>query len=294
MIPREDVQVDPAIFKLFKRGSMTYFNSTLFFPNEVRRDVFRLYAFLRKADNFVDSVPQDAEGFYAFRREYERAARGHDTSDVVIREFIALSRERDFDERWIEAFLDSMEADLYKRVYNTIDELLVYVYGSAEVVGLFMARILGLSEESFIYARFLGRAMQYINFIRDIQEDLELGRQYLPMEEMRRYGISSLEPTEALEKRDGFTRFIRDQIRRYLIWQKFAEEGYSYIPYRYLIPIKTAADMYKLTARIIYSNPTIVYVRKVKPKKTQIFSRAYTNLVCAIRYVVPGGNLACG
>ncbi|MCX8203064.1 MAG: phytoene/squalene synthase family protein [Nitrososphaeria archaeon] len=294
MIPREEVPVDPAIFRLFKRGSVTYFNSTLFFPKDVRRDVFRLYAFLRKADDFVDRVPQDAEGFYAFRREYERAAKGHETSDVVIREFVALSRERDFDERWVEAFLDSMEADLHKRVYHTLDELLVYVYGSAEVVGLFMARILGLPEESFVHARFLGRAMQYINFIRDIQEDLELGRQYLPVEEMERHGLKSLEPEEAHAKREEYTAFVREQIGRYVLWQGFAEEGYCYIPYRYLIPIKTAADMYKFTAEIIHRNPLIVYVRKVKPKKKRIVSQAYVNLLGAAVYKLPGGSPYCG
>lgn len=255
--------------------------------------MFRLYAFLRKADDFVDRVPQDAEGFYRFRTEYERAVNGYETSDIVVKEFVALSREKGFDPSWAEAFLDAMEADLYKRVYNTLEELLVYMYGSAEVVGLYMAKIMGLKEESFIYARHLGRAMQYINFIRDIQEDLALGRQYLPLNELKQYGIQSLDPVEVYIKRKQFSQFIREQIRRYFEWQRFAEEGYKYIPYRYLIPIKTAADMYKLTAKIIYRNPWIVYRRKVKPQKARIVYAAYANFVYALRYKIPAGVLSC-
>ena len=53
-------------YETFRNGSTTYFNSSRFFPETVRRDVFALYGFVRVADNFVDSVPQDADGFYEF------------------------------------------------------------------------------------------------------------------------------------------------------------------------------------------------------------------------------------
>jgi len=54
--------IDDRIYSIFKRGSKTYFYSTLFFPGDVRRDVFILYSFLRKADDYVDAIPQDTEG----------------------------------------------------------------------------------------------------------------------------------------------------------------------------------------------------------------------------------------
>ena len=68
-------------------------------------------------------------------------------------------------------FLGSMAADLTRRFYRTEAETLEYVYGSAEVIGLFMARIMRLPEEALPAARMLGRAMQFINFIRDAAED---------------------------------------------------------------------------------------------------------------------------
>ncbi|MCS7136810.1 MAG: phytoene/squalene synthase family protein [Candidatus Caldarchaeum sp.] len=291
MLLGKTTELNPEIVKLFKKGSKTYFNSSLFFPAETRAEVFRLYAFVRKADNYVDSIPQDVEGFHRFRREYERAAEGNQTSDIVVREFVALAERHGFERRWVDAFLDAMEADLYHKTYYTVDELCGYMYGSAEVVGLFMAKIMRLPKESYVYARHLGRAMQYINFIRDVREDFVLGRHYLPLEELREYGIESFDPYELCGKLDEFSVFIRKQIDRYFEWQRFAEKGYRYIPYRFLIPIKTASDMYKWTARIIYRTPWIVFIRKVKPWKPRIIYSANINFINVLKHKVPLGGV---
>ena len=114
------------------------------------------------------------------------------------------------------------------------------MYGSAEVVGMMMANIMGLPRESFECARYLGRAMQYINFIRDIREDLALGRQYLPQSDLRKCGIESLDYEYVKNHKAGFNEFIRSQIDYYEQWQRVAETGFTYIPKRYFIPIKTA------------------------------------------------------
>ncbi len=72
-----------------------------------------------------------------------------------------------------------------------------------------MARIMGLPEESYVAARHLGKAMQYINFIRDIDEDNRLGRIYLPIAGT---GLQDLSCRSAEENREAFTRFIREEI----------------------------------------------------------------------------------
>src|SRR6056297_1741820 len=67
------MKIEEVHYQTFKSGSKTYFNSSRFFPADVRRDVFYLYAFVRKADNFVDEVPQDPDGFYRFCDSYRRS-----------------------------------------------------------------------------------------------------------------------------------------------------------------------------------------------------------------------------
>jgi len=278
------MQIEQVHYETFKSGSRTYFNSSRFFPEEIRRDVFYLYGFVRKADDFVDAVPQDQEGFYKFREQYRRALEGAEngsgfrSGDPIIDRFVELSRRRGFDPAWIEAFLRSMELDLFKREYNKLEETLEYIYGSAEVIGLFMSQIMGLPTEAHHSARMLGRAMQYINFIRDIDEDVKLGRRYLPLTGT---SLESLEFEYVREHIAEFRRFHHEQIGLYMGWQREAEKGYPFIPYRYLLPIKTAADMYIWTARRIEKNPMLVYEGKVKPAKFRIVLQGLFNAIAA-------------
>lgn len=305
------MQIEQVHYDTFKSGSKTYFNSSRFFPEEIRRDVFYLYGFVRKADDFVDAVPQDRDGFYRFVDQYRRALEktsggsvveagspeasgtagqgirgtrkdepnsGLRSGDPIIDRFVELGRRRNFDPAWTEAFLRSMELDLFKREYNRLDETLEYIYGSAEVIGLFMSQIMELPSEAHYSAGMLGRAMQYINFIRDIDEDVKLGRRYLPL------AGTSLESLEFDYVRDHiaeFRLFHHEQIGLYMGWQREAERGYHFIPYRYLLPIKTAADMYIWTARRIERNPMLVYERKVKPPKSRIVMQGLFNAIAA-------------
>lgn len=261
-------------YGLFRRGSKTYYNSTRFFPAAVRREVFVLYGFVRKADNYVDAVPQQGPAFQAYCAAYRRALGGTASGDPVIDDFVELMRRRDFDPQWVDAFLHAMEMDLSKRVYRRVDESLEYIYGSAEVIGLFMARIMGLQPEADDAARMLGRSMQYINFIRDIEEDNGFGRTYLPLDET---SLGSLRFEDADADRAEFRRFIRAQLDRYDTWQQQAAEGFGYMPMRYRVPVKTAADMYHWTGTVIRNDPFIVYHKKVKPGRLRIFWRVAGN-----------------
>jgi phytoene synthase len=271
------MRIDKTIYTIFKKGSRTYFYSTIFFPKTVKRDVFTLYSFLRKADDYVDSIPQDTESFYAFKDLYYDAKSGSETDDIVINSFVELVNRKNFEESWVDAFLNSMEMDIYKSTYQNMDELMTYLYGSSEVVGLFMAKIMDLPLESFNAARHLGRAMQYINFIRDISEDIELGRVYFPQDDLEMFGLESLEKNFTINNRDKFNGFIRKELEIYKGWQKEAEKGFSFIPYRYLISIKTASDMYNWTAGEIEKDPFIVYKKKVKPSTPKIVFNVFTN-----------------
>jgi 15-cis-phytoene synthase len=264
-------KVNPELTKIFKRGSRTYFFSSIFFPPNVRKEVTELYSFVRVADDYVDQVPADVEGFKRFKNlSLSSLSTGADSGDVVIDTFFRLAKRRSFMKEWVEAFLNSMESDLTKKRYDTLAELEVYIYGSAEVVGLMMSQILGLPEEAHPFACSLGKAMQYINFLRDVKADIELGRQYLPTTELRSFNLETLTPSVVATSYDDFKLFVSAQVKRYLEWQSHAEAGYRYIPKRYLIPIRTAAEMYKWTAKQVEAAPELIFVRKIKPSKTRI------------------------
>lgn len=267
--------MDKETREIFKRGSKTYFNSSLFFPVDVREDVFKLYSFVRTADDFVDAVPQRVSDFYSFKEKFFSSLDKGYSNDKIINNYLEVAKKRNFDNNWAIAFLKSMEMDIVKKNYDTISETLEYIYGSAEVIGFFMAKILSLPDESLYYAGMLGRSMQYINFIRDIDEDNKLGRRYLPLNN----GLTNLFYNETINKKGEFISFIRDQIELYYNWLKEAEKGFKFIPFRMLIPIKTASDMYKWTAQKIYKDPFIVYRKKVKPSKIRIILKILENFL---------------
>lgn len=266
--------------QVFKSGSRTYFNSSVFFPAEVRDDVHLLYGFVRVADDFVDSVPQQVDEFRRFVAQYRKARSGSVVGNPIIDGFVELETRKGFDPSWTDAFLHSMEMDITKKAYFTVEETLEYVYGSAEVIGLYMSRIMSLDAAADHAARLLGRSMQFINFIRDISEDNGLGRTYLPLDETT---LDDLTESSARSRPDEFVRFLQAQLARYGKWQAGAEAGYRSIPRRYLIPIRTASDMYNWTARMIARDPFVVFERKVKPSRFRIVFRILRNALAAGR-----------
>ena len=268
---RQDIQ------EIFRKGSRTYFSSSQFFPHHIREDVFLLYAFVRSADNFVDVIPQRNRDFYMFWEKYHRSLNDSPVNDPVIDGFTDLIKRKSFQPEWVDSFFRSMEMDFEKKNYATLRETLNYIHGSAEVIGLMMAAIMELDRASYPHASLLGRAMQFINFIRDIKEDHTFGRNYFPQEDMEKFQLKSLGFAEILENRPGFKRFVWAQIERYKEWQNQAEQGFRFLPRRCLIPVKTASEMYKWTAGRIEKNPLIVYKKKVKPSRMRIWRMALGN-----------------
>jgi phytoene synthase len=258
------------IYDIFKKGSRTYFYNSLFFPKDVREDVFVLYSFVREADNHVDVVPQDPQRLGRFMDDFKLTCRGDRTGDVVLDSFCELAKRKRFEREWVQAFLRSMEMDLTKHTYDTMKELDDYIYGSAEVIGLMMTRIMGVKDSFQQNARALGKAMQLINFIRDIDEDNALGRRYIPTEDLEKYGLKDLTMDHVIPRKRSFADLIHHQVERYRSFQRTAEEGFSALDRDHLIPIMNASDMYNWTARKIDSDPLIVFRRKVKPSMPRI------------------------
>ncbi len=270
---------------IFKNGSTTYYWSSRFFPKGVRDDVFKLYSFVRVVDDFVDQVPSDIKNFEYIEKRWKTIKKDLSTGKVatplddsvserVLANIAYIVHRHGCDPEWVDAFLQSMRWDVQKHQYRALKDTVAYMYGSAEVIGLFMARILNLPEEALESARLQGRAMQYINFLRDIAEDNALGRCYFSASEYKKYGLKNLSEEEAREKPKMFTDFIHAQLLRYASWQTEANKGFVYIPKRLRVPLQTAVDMYNWTAQQIKEDPIIVFEQKVKPRKRQVIRRA--------------------
>jgi phytoene synthase len=190
--------------KLNAEHGKTYYLATLLLPPAKRPYVHALYGFARYADEIVDdlgSTLSDQEKADWLGRWGDQVLadidRGHST-DPIGRALVDTVRTWDIPTAHFDAFLHSMRMDLTVTEYATYDDLFEYVYGSAAVIGLQMVPILEPSSpDAYPRAQDLGVAFQLANFIRDVGEDLERGRVYLPMAELAEFGVTR----EVLERR---------------------------------------------------------------------------------------------
>lgn len=179
---------------LAREHGRTYFLATRFLPADRRPAVHALYGFARTADDIVDDPSPAATVAMKTQRlqEFSDSLATPDQAHPTVRAALDTARRYDLDPALFTAFLDSMRMDLTVREYKTHADLDRYVWGSAAVIGLMVTPILGTVgtvEEAAPYAADLGIAFQLSNFIRDVGEDLRLGRLYLPLESLRRFGL---------------------------------------------------------------------------------------------------------
>ncbi|MFZ4811338.1 MAG: phytoene/squalene synthase family protein [Ilumatobacteraceae bacterium] len=181
--------------ELNKRYGTTYYWSTKVLPRVKQHHVWALYAFCRYADDIVDDmgpapVEQRAQALADFGdRFFADVARGA-SDDPVLKAVVHTVKAFDIDLDCFRRFLRSMTMDLTVASYETWDDLRGYMDGSAAVIGEMMLPILEpLRPEAKQHARDLGDAFQLTNFLRDIDEDLDRGRQYVPQEDLRRFGV---------------------------------------------------------------------------------------------------------
>ena len=184
----------------------TYYLATLLLPPQKRPYVHALYGFARYADEIVDDLSStltDAEKAawlgdwgQTFLDDLERGW----SDDPVCQAVVDTVQRWQIPREHFTAFLHSMAMDLTVTEYQTYAALHEYVYGSAAVIGLQMVPILEpTSPLAYDYAMDLGIAFQLANFIRDVPEDLDRGRVYLPLDELRQFGVTrqTLESREA-------------------------------------------------------------------------------------------------
>jgi 15-cis-phytoene synthase len=175
----------------------TYYLATLLLPKSKRPYVHALYGFARYADEIVDdlastlTVDEKAKALSTWGDKILNDLKSGKSDDAVGRALIDTVNRFHIPHAHFEAFLHSMTMDLSVTEYQTYEDLLEYVYGSAAVIGLEMVPVLGVLEEgAYECAKKLGIAFQLANFIRDVGEDLDRGRIYLPIDELAQCGVS--------------------------------------------------------------------------------------------------------
>ncbi|WP_406039069.1 phytoene/squalene synthase family protein [Micromonospora sp. NBC_00898] len=204
--------------QLHKRHGRTYYLATRLLPAWKRRHVHALYGFTRYADEIVDRTedlpPADrAARLDKWSARFVAGLHGEPVDDPLLPAVLHTVAVFDLDRADFASFLKSMAMDLTVMSYPTYDDLLDYMEGSAAVIGTMMLPILGSSDPAAARepARQLGFAFQLTNFIRDVAEDLDRGRIYLPDEDLAKFDVTR-EDLLAAKARGRATPRIRELI----------------------------------------------------------------------------------
>jgi len=201
--------------KASQSGSSFYY-SFLFLPPEHRQAITALYAFCREVDDVVDECPdqQQARAMLAdWRNEVEALYAGKPGHPVTQALAVARGRFKLPRARLLE-IIDGMEMDLEQNRYANFEALYLYCYRVASVVGLLAAEIFGYkNNDTQKYAHDLGLAFQLTNIIRDVGEDAQRGRIYLPLDELQRFNVP-LDDLLNAKYSDNFRKLMEFQIVR--------------------------------------------------------------------------------
>ncbi len=205
--------------RMQRRHDPTYYWATLRLPREVRPAVHALYGFVRGADELVDGPGRPADpaarrrALDDWQAELERGRATGFSRHPVIAALVDAGRRHRLPLDELSIYMDSMRVDCGPVRIDTRAALHRYALGSAGAVGLIIAPLLDAPAELHGTMAELGIAFQLTNFIRDVREDYELDRIYLPADELASHGASG-EDIARRRMTDGLRAVLAAEVQR--------------------------------------------------------------------------------
>jgi phytoene synthase len=255
--------------RLTKEYGTTYYWGAVLLAKPRRRHVHAVYALCRLADDIVDdqeanagrSNAEIASRLEAFAVGFRSALAAGGSTEPVMAAVIDTVLAADIDPECFDRFFGAMAMDLTTTKYETWDDLCGYMEGSAAVIGEMMLPVLQpLSPQAKDPARSLGLAFQLTNFLRDINEDLDLGRVYMPQEDLRSFGVDVHARTVTPEWR----QMMAFQIKRVRELYRFADTGIPMLPPRSARCVSAARVLYSQILTLIEDADYDVFTERVR------------------------------
>ncbi len=248
----QSVQLKPYFkysFEIIRSNAKSFFFASKFLPKDVRFATYAIYAYCRFVDDTADNPRERSNSEVLseldyIRDEIEIAYRSGESEHPALRAFVAVARRYGIPKKLPLDLIEGARMDLTKSRYENFDELYEFAYKVASVVGLMMTYALGFKRpETLDYAEKLGISMQLTNILRDVKEDKEMGRIYLPSDEMREFGVSEEQIID--ERFDGeFKNFMIYQVERACSYYQAAEPGIDLLNKKSRFSIRAASRIY--------------------------------------------------
>jgi phytoene synthase len=213
-------------------------------PAAKRRAARALYAFCRTADDLVDNPNENPQA--ALARWHRKVFSLHPpTHDLVAVAWTDTRARYKIPQGYSEQLLEGISRDLVQTRYENFDDLVTYAYGVASTVGLMSMHIIGFTHpDAVAYAIKLGVALQITNILRDVAEDWQRGRIYLPQEELAFFGLSE-DDLDKGQIDNRWRAFMKFQIERNRQLYHEAWPGIALLEQDGRFAITAAAELYR-------------------------------------------------
>lgn len=230
-----------------RKGSKSFWLASLLLGPELRDDAAGLYAYCRRADDLIDLAPpeQAQQRVDELRRELDQVYAGAAELEPEARELARLVVEKQLPREYPEALLRGFQLDAEGKTYATLLELYDYCWCVAGSVGAMMCHVLGVRRERAVaHGIHLGMAMQLTNICRDVAEDWQRGRLYLPTElvpELRDVPVTGALPSRY---RASCARAVRELLAHAERLYRSGDQGLPYLSFRSRLAVSTARRVY--------------------------------------------------
>ncbi|MEW6544397.1 MAG: presqualene diphosphate synthase HpnD [Nitrospirota bacterium] len=236
-----------------KQSGSNFYYSFLFMPRARREAMYTIYAFCREVDSAVDDPPPGSDPQAQLRRWREELTAVYEGAprDPVAISLAEHVRRLDIPKEYFLELIAGVEMDLAKTRYRTFDELYLYCYRVASVVGLMCLKVFGTTSPlARDYAVNLGLAFQLTNILRDLGTDADRGRIYLPQEDLTRFGYRE-EDLLARTTSPPFVELMRFECDRARQFYRKAREAVERLPAHDRRALIAAEIMHGVYARIL-------------------------------------------
>ena len=273
--------------ELAKREAKNFYYGFVLLPPAKRQAIYAGYAFARRCDDIVDAYLEPEEKvrqLAEYRRRLEQCLHGQPSDPVFLALQDTIRRYR-VPPEYFWQLIDGVEMDLTVRHYSTFADLRRYCYGVASTVGLISIEIFGYrdGQQARQHAEDLGIALQLTNILRDIREDAQRDRIYIPQDEMERFGYSEADILGGIANETSL-HLMRFQVERA---REYFERGRELLPLLPRRPRACTAVLQGIYSRIlerIEARPSAVLRERVSLSGSQKLALAGRELV---RSLVP-------
>lgn len=254
--------------RLTRKEAKNFYLGFLSLPHHKRIAIYSLYSFARQVDDEVDDAPTPAaaaEGIARQRLRLQEALRGRYEGDPVMQVLADTVERFDIPPSELEEVIDGVEMDLRTSRYETWDELSGYCRRVAGAVGRMCTRIFGAADEVALrHADNLGLALQLTNILRDVLEDAARDRLYLPVDELRRHGLTPQELlTRVPHPGDGWESFVAFEVDRARGLYRDGLQLCQQVPKESAACLRTMAGIYEHILDRIAADPRATLVGRV-------------------------------